>query len=213
MSHADPLGEFDAELDAINRYERMVEKQVRTIESIDDKAVAVARFVGLLFGLVLTGVSAVHELGSGLAVHSSGPVLAASVLGVSGLFVCVMFAVFTYLSSAFDYGPTKRLGGIMASYSVDDEEYKSVVLGGYHRAIETNEAVITTNARRFQRSLAGLLCGLLFVATAVGLVVVDATTGVEYGAVLASGGVAAAVSRYVVREEYLTVERERNSNE
>lgn len=213
MSCADPPRGFDAEVDAIDRYERMVEKQVRTIESIDDKAAAVARLVGVLFGLVLTGLSVVHEFGSGSSISGSGPVLLSTAFGVSGLFVCILFAVFTYLSSSFDYGPTKRLGAFVATYSVDDEEYKSVVLAGYYHAIETNEAVIVTNARRFQRSLVALLCGLLFVATAVGLVVGESGVVVGYGVVLVTLGIAVVTATYIVREEYLTVAREGDTDE
>lgn len=208
MSCADPPRGFDAELDAIDRYERMVEKQVRTIESIDDKAAAVARLVGVLFGLVLTGLSvATNTDGIGLRLLSI-PLLVSTAFGFGGLFLSMLFAVFTYLSSAFDTGPSRQLGLALVGYDVDDAKYKAAVLRSYHDALASNERVIAVNARRFQLALTSLLCGLLFVSVTLAALVPGVGRRVEYVLVAGVAVAAAVLARHVIREEYLTLERE-----
>lgn len=213
MSRADLPGEFDAERDAINRYERMVEKQVRTIESIDDKAAAVARLVGLLFGLVVTGLSVITSAdGLGLRILSS-PLLVSAVLGLGGLFLSMLFAVFTYLSSAFDTGPSRQFGLVLVGHDIDDAEYKAAVLRSYHDALASNEQMIAVNARRFQLALVSLLCGLLFVSTAIVPLVPGVGRPVEYALVAGVAVVASVLARHVIREEYVTLEREVSHDE
>jgi hypothetical protein len=208
MSCVDPPTEFDAEVDAIDRCERMVEKQVRTIESIGDEAAAVARLVGLLFGLVLTGLSvATNADGIGLGTVSV-PLLLLAALGSGGLFLSVLFAVFTYLSSAFDTGPSRQLGTALVSHDVADSEYKAVVLWSYQDALASNQQVIAVNAQRFQLALVSLLCGLLYVSMAVVQFLSGVGSRVAYVLVACVTTLAAVVARHIIRGEYLTLERE-----
>lgn len=95
----------------------------------------------------------------------------------------------------------------MAEKKVPKQLYKDVLLRGYSDAIKRNRAVVQTNARRFERCLAAFLAGLLFLSAAGVVFVLQAGLLVEGGVlVLFTAGTIRAVL-YIVREEYLTLDR------
>lgn len=199
--------DFDPEIDLLQRYEQMVQTQVETINSIDDKAARVARLLGLLVGVVLSAASLLVTSDVGITTNR---ILFLSHLVVSGvaLVVALAQAIITYLSSTFEYGPPSELGSFMSKYNVTAQDYKSQLLGGYSSAVERNREVVVTNARRFQRCLASFLVGIIFAVTAS--VVLVGTPGIVVGVVSSWLAIYASafVVYYVTREEYLTLDRQ-----
>lgn len=205
--------EFDTEIDLLQRYEQMVQTQIETINGIDDKAAYVARLVGILAGLALTSISIVastddFEIGPG-----NGGAFALAALAVAALFISLVYAIVTYLSSEFQCGPSIGIGEYMATSKVSDEEYTEVLLHGYGRAIRANRRVVVTNAKRFERCLTSFASGVLFFL-GVGVTVVLPNGPWLDGAVVATFVTLASLfSRYVFREEYLTLDRQRINDE
>lgn len=204
----DVRDEFDPELDLLQRYEQMVQTQVETLNGIDDKAAYVARLVSVLTGLVLSAVSIIVSTGNiELTIETSAVFL---LLGaaVSAFFVSLVYAIITYLSSKFKYGPTSGLGEFMADYRVEDQNYKDMMLRGYSEAIRANRRVVVTNSKRFEKCLASLLAGVLFLFGAGITIVLPEHALLEGIVVIVFVLVAGLLVRYIVREEYLTLERQ-----
>ncbi|SFR93196.1 hypothetical protein SAMN05216559_1239 [Halomicrobium zhouii] len=200
--------EFDSEIDLLHRYEQMIQTQVETLNGIDDKAAYVARLVGILAGLILTGVSLIAS-NEGFAIGASnGGALALAALAITSLFVSLVYAIVTYLSSKFEYGPSAGIGDFMSQAQVPEQEYKDVLLRGYSQAIRANRRVVVTNARRFERCLASFASGLLlFFGVGVVLVLLD-ESWIDLAVVFSSVTIALVFSRYILREEYLTLDRQ-----
>lgn len=211
MSQEEPK-DFDPEVDLLQRYEQMVQTQVETINSIDDKAARVSRLIGLLVGVVLSAVSLL--VASDVGITTNGTLFLAH-LFVSGaaLVVALAQAIVTYLSSTFEYGPPSELGSFMSKYNVTAQDYKSQLLGGYSSTVRRNREVVVTNARRFQRCLASFLIGIIFAVTAS--VVLVGTPSIVIGVVASWLAVYASVFLvyYVTQEEYLTLDRQSLTDE
>jgi hypothetical protein len=200
--------DFDPELDLLERYERMTRTQIETLNGIDDKAARIARLVALLAGLILTSVSVVARTEGFRVDLTGGASLLFAGFAVSSLFVSLVYAIITYLSSEFEYGPTADIGRYMSKYRVPDQEYKDVLLRGYSSAIEDNRRVVVANARRFQRCLASFASGLLFFFGVGVLLVAPNDLYVQIPISLVFLGLVFALAHYILREEYLTLDRQ-----
>lgn len=198
---------FDPELDLLRRYEAMVQTQVETLNGIDDKASSVARLVGVLSGLLLSAVSISVGVEGVSLTSETGTAFVALGVAILAFFVSLLFAIITYLSSKFTYGPTADLGDYMAGYRVDSGTYREMLLRGYSEAIRDNRRVVVNNARRFERCLASLLVGVLYLFAAGTVLVSTWNFAVEAGLFLGFSVLAVRLAAYILREEYLTLER------
>ncbi|WP_324662805.1 hypothetical protein [Haloarcula sediminis] len=205
--------DFDPEQDLLRRYEKMVQTQISTLNGIDDKAAYVARLVGILAGLILSATSlAVSTEEITVSIKTSAVFILLG-LSVAALFVSLVYAIITYLSSKFEYGPSAEMGEYMSNYKVKEQQYKDVLLRGYSDAIKQNRRVVVTNARRFQRCLAAFLAGLLFLFGASIILILIFPLMAEILVALLFVGGAGWLVRYILREEYLTLERRDTDNE
>lgn len=125
----------------------------------------------------LTAVS-VGPSGSALATRPS--VWLTVTVGGAGYATGFLFAIVTYLSSSFQYGPPPSLGQAVAGATVPSQEYLDLILEGYSSAVAQNRAVVIHNSRRFQRCLAGLFVGVTYTVALVTLVWLDETPVVEW---------------------------------
>lgn len=199
---------FDPEIDLLHRYEQMVQTQVTTLEGIDDKAASVFKLVAALSGLVLSGITWAVSTDQ---VALSGATLPLFIFlggSVVAFFSSLIYAIITYLSSKFSYGPTAGLGNFMADYEVEDQSYRNILLRGYSDAIQNNRRVVNKNARRFQLSLASLLVGILCLVGAGTVVALPDIERLGWGVLVLFGLGTGRVVLYITREEYLTLDRE-----
>jgi len=206
MPSEEDRDQFDPELDLLNRYEQMIATQIEIINGIDDKAAFTGRLIGLLGGLILTAISVVAGTDT---IESSGPtaaLLALLAIGVLALFVSLVLAIITYLSSKFAYGPTAGLGKFMAEHQVDPQQYRDALLDGYSEAIVDNRRVVQRNARRFKYCLTALLVAVLYLFSAGTLSVISAGREMDTVVGLFVTVVAVVLSWYVLTEGYLTLE-------
>lgn len=199
--------DFDPEIDLLRRYEGMVQTQIDTLNGIDDKAAYVARLVGVLVGLTLSGISIfVGTDRLTLSLDTVFVFVLASLAGFS-FFVSLMYAIITYLSSQFEYGPSPEMGEYMADYQVADQEYVDVLLRGYSQSLKDNYFVVVRNSKRFERCLASLLAGLILLFGAATLFVMPAPVVIDL--IVAAGYAFAALEavKYILEEEFLTLDR------
>lgn len=205
--------ELAPEADAIDRFERMVQTQIDTLEGIDDKAAHVTRFVVLLLGVVFTGLSLIPRFGGGRAGIDSVVVVVTIAVGMAGLLGSLGFAVVTFLSSAFEYGPDETICDYMAEYQVRTDEYTSVLLRSYSEAVRRNRRVVRTNARRFRNSLASLLVGGVSFALGGAFLVLDVEPLVAVVVLVVTLLAAGRLFVFVFAEEYLTLDYQISNNE
>lgn len=199
--------DFDAEIDLIERYDDMIERQVETLSAVDDKAAQATRLIALLLGLLLSVVSFVTRTGQTTPVDTV-PVFVFLTATVGAYVAALLLAILTYLSSSFEYGPSSHLGAFMAQYSIPDDEYVSAMLAGYSETVQRNKAVVVNNARRFQWCLSALLVGVVNTAGAAVLLLLGGSLYVDTVVLIGSTLVSGVTARYVLQEEYLTIERE-----
>lgn len=202
-----PADEFDPELDLLQRYDEMIQTQVEMLNGIDDKAAYVARLVSILTGLVLSAASVVASIEGHELTVETGPELFLLGVCVLSFFASLVYAIVTYLSSRFEYGPKSGLGEFMADYHVKNQDYKDMMLRGYSEAIQANRRVVVTNSRRFEKCLAGLLAGVFFLLGAGVVTVLPEHFPLEAGTTLVFVIAVIVLVRYIVREDYLTIER------
>lgn len=209
----DAAADFDQEFDLLQRYEQMVQTQVDTLNGIDDKAAYTARLVGLLSGIILSTVSIVAGTRNVDISYETGALFGILGFAILAFIVALLYAIVTYLSSRFEYGPTAALGDLMADYHVEQQDYKDMLLRGYSDAIRANRTVVVTNARRFERCLASLVVGVLFTTATGVMIVLPPSIELEVATVLVFASAAVLTVSYILQEVYLTLERERVSNE
>lgn len=198
--------EFDAELDLLERYSRMVTVQIETLESVDEKAAKVARLISVLLGLLLSALSFLASTSVSVQIQATA-LLTLVTVSATAYVTSLLYAILTYLSSSFEYGPVPGLGTFMAQYNVPDREYLNSMLAGYAETVARNKRVVITNARRFQRCLAVLLVGVVNTTGSVVLLLVGPKSVFGYFVMTVSLVLSGAAGLYVVREEYLTIER------
>ena len=209
----DPPGQLDPETDAIDRFERMVETQIDTLEGIDDKAAHVTRFVALLLGVVFTGLSLVPRFGGATADLDSRVAVLTLFVGVIALVSSLGLAIVTFLSSVFEYGPDEELGNSLANYQITSQRYESILLRSYYSAIRKNKRVLRINARRFRNSLATLLVGVTSLTLSGTLLVMNLGLVVEIAVVLVASAIAGRLFTFVLAEDYLTLDYQITTNE
>lgn len=203
----------DAEEDLIDRYESMVHTQVETLSDIDDKTARTLRILILLLGVLFTALSISLRHFRNSETSISAVQIALFGAGFVFLLVSIGYASITYLSSVFEYGPTEKLGAVMAEYEVEPQDYRNHVLGAYSEIIRRNREVVRNNARRFRRTMLFLLVGLLYFFIAGVSVTLDFGSGSNVLlTVFVSIGVLA-LAQFIEAEEYLTLEWQTNSDD
>lgn len=206
-------GDFDPEIDLLRRYEQMIQTQIETLNGIDDKAAYIARLVAILVGLILSGVSVFVGTGRFSVSGENLVVFLLIAFASLSLFISLLYAIVTYLSSVFEYGPSPNMGEYMADYKVPEQEYIDVLLRGYSHSIKLNRTVVIRNSRRFERCLASLLAGLIFLFGAGTIFVAPAPLLLEIFSGIGFLLAAYLAVDYIMEEEFLTLDRESPNDE
>lgn len=200
-------------IEAVERFERMIDIQIETLNGIDDKAEYLTRFVGVLLGIVLTGLSLVPKFDGVSPTVESFPMLASVFGSVLAFLSTLGFSIITYLGSKFRYGVSASIAEYFADADITEEEYTELLLRGYADTIPKNERVVRVNSRRFRNALASLLVGLGCLSLATFFLVVELPVFWEYVTLLVASLALGQILKYVLGEEYLTLDRESANNE
>lgn len=139
---------------------RVLDKQVRQVENIDEKALRTVRIGVLLLGVLfsMANLSSVEQFANVLTI-TGGATIAASIVA----------GVFTYSGSDPYYGPgPDAIEGFLAS-NPDRRAWKRAVLHGYAHWIEYNSEVTADDAAWLVRAQILLSGGLLLVVLGIGM--------------------------------------------
>lgn len=203
----------DPERDMLRRYEQMVQTQVDTLNGIDDKAAYTARLIALLIGIFFTGTSILITADQLALSTETGSALLTAALALIALVVSMTYAIFTYLSSRFEYGPSPAAGLTLAEKDIPADRYKTMMLRTYSEILTANYAVVLSNIERFEVSLAGLMVGILFLSATGVLLVLPGGLVVDGFVVLVSAAVSYRVAKYILEQEYIALDRQPVAND
>lgn len=205
-------GTTEPRQDAIDRFERMLDVQVSTLDGIDTKAARLISFVGVLLGVIATAARVVPSVGSngGFIHHGSIAGAFALVVGVIGLLASLVYATVTYLSTKFDYGLSANIADALAGEDeVHRRTYRTVVLRAYADSIRENKPVVDQNARRFRYALAALVGALFSFMFSAGYYLIRLPEPVELLTAFGGAIFVGSLCLYIRDEAYLTTAEER----
>jgi hypothetical protein len=150
QSSDDTYEGFQPEVDALDRFERVIDTQIETLREIDDKAAHVTQLVTVLLGMVLTGLTLAWRVDE-IRIETVPPVsMGAIVIGVLFLFATLITGILTYLGNRYQYGVHRTVLRGVERYRVSAPEYVELIWGGYAMAIEHNRTVVEINVHRFE---------------------------------------------------------------
>lgn len=197
------------ESDLLNRYESMVEKQIGTVDEIDEKAANTMRVLALIVGALLSIFIFFGGEQSSISFSSETLVPIAWISsGISALLASFAFCIHTYLSSRMLFGPKAVLGEVLASNRVESADYENVLLRGFATAIDTNKEVIRVNSRRFKRALLAFWVGIVGLGTGFGFLVFELSIVADLFLSVPVVAIILYYAWYIIRERYMVVPHE-----
>lgn len=211
-----PSESIEPRQDAINRFERMLDIQVSTLDGIDNKSARLISFVGVLLGVIATAARILPSMaGDGDFIdHGSIAGAFALTVGVIGLLISLVYATITYLSTQFDYGLNANIADSLAREDdVQRQTYRTVVLRAYADSLRENKPVINQNARRFRYALAALVGALFSLMFSVGYYLIRLPDPIELLTLFFGAIIVGSLCLYIRDEAYLTTDGENDDTE
>jgi fatty acid desaturase len=197
---------FSAKEDLADRYQEMLDSQLSAIENFDTKAWRVARLVGILLGVLFTGVSVFSSQVSVDLTVEYLPVIIAVGTGVSALIISLIFAALCILSTTAGFGLRVELADALNEGGVDEEDYPGLVTKSYSKNIENNIKVMRAKGRRLRYALSALVAGILTLLAGGVLLFVTLGYRIQIGLLLVVMVLIVGVLYYVLTMQYSVLE-------
>lgn len=207
MVRKSDLDEEQVNLDAISRFERVLDHQITHLETIDNKAEHVMRVIALLLGLLITAVSIVVRANDGLPAISR-PVEVSFAIGFVATVVTFAAAVVTYISSRMRFGLHFDAADTLQTTELPMHQYSRLVLNAYASALEDNKAVVDTNNARFRITLGSFLFGVGFIALSISELLLVETAENQWNWTVIGGFAITLISGLVVEGRLLILPNE-----
>jgi len=168
--------ESEPHLDLADRYEQMLERQVKNLWNIDTKAWRAARLIGIIIGVILTATSVLSgqmtQLDAGIGAVSAF-VLAG---GILTLLLALFFAMVGILNVRTGYGPSTSLSQALTQGEHDGDTYPGVLSQGLAKSVEMNNRVMKNKADYLRYTFATLYVGIVLLITGVTIALADLST-------------------------------------
>lgn len=199
---------FSAKEDLADRYQEMLDSQLSAIENFDTKAWRVARLVGILLGVLFTGISVFSsEVSAELTVEYL-PVIVAVGTGISALIISLIFAALCILSTTAGFGLRVELADALNEGEVDEEDYPGFVTKSYSKNIENNIKVMRAKGRRLRYALSALVAGVLMLSAGGVLLFVTLGYWIQIGLLVVVAALIVVVLYYILTMQYSVLENE-----
>ncbi|WP_246391738.1 hypothetical protein [Halosimplex pelagicum] len=179
----------------------MVESQLSALTNVDTNAWRAARLIGILLGILLTGLSLVAQ-GESTAVTFSPAVLSFLILGVISLLLSLVFAAVSILNVRVGYGPGTDLTDGLTDGDVSPEAYPGIVSKNLAKTIEKNNRVLSSKADKLRYTYNFLIIGLVAFSTGIGFLITAPDWRSVVGVSLVSVVVMVGISTYILRKKY-----------
>lgn len=206
-------GKVSVKVDLADRYQDMLDSQLSAIENFDTKAWRVARLVGILLGLLFTGVSIFSDE---IAVQLTAefiPVIVAVSVGVSALVASLIFAALCILSTTAGFGLRVELADALNEGEINEKDYPGLVTKSYSKNIENNIKVMRAKGCRLRYALSALVVGVLSLLTAGILLFVTLEYWTQIGLLVYIGVITFGVLYYILTMQYSVLENEEESDD
>ena len=193
--------EREAHLHLAEKYDRMVESQLSALTNVDTNAWRAARLIGILLGILLTGLSIVAQ-GENTAVTFSPAMLIFFTLGVVSLLVSLVFVAVSILNVKVGYGPGTHLTDGLTDGEVSPEAYPGIVSKNLAKNINKNNRVLSSKADKLRYTYNFLIVGLVAFSTSVGLLITSPDWIGIVGISIVSVMVMLGISYYILCKKY-----------
>lgn len=193
--------EQESHLHLAEKYDRMVESQLSALTNIDTNAWRAARLIGILLGILLTGLSIVAQ-GENTAVAFSLPMLLFFALGIISLLVSLGFAAVSILNVEVGYGLGTHLTDGLTNGDVSPDSYPGIVSKNLAKNIEKNTRVLSSKADKLRYTYNFLIVGLVAFSTGVGFLIASPSRVGIFTLSLVSVLVMLGVSCYILWKKY-----------
>jgi len=164
--------ERESHLHLAEKYDRMVESQLSALSDVDTNAWRAARLIGILLGVLFTGLSIIAQVES-TKVTFSPAVLMFLTLGVFFLLVSLVFAAVSILNVEIGYGPGTHLTDGLTDGEVSPEAYPGIVSKNLAKNIEKNNLVLASKADKLRYTYNYLIIGLVSISTSVAFLIIS----------------------------------------
>lgn len=164
----------EADREALAGARRVYDRQITTLDSIDDKAMRTARTAVLILGFVAAALTAGGP--AALSEISTLPV-AIAFAGVLGIFGAAFVSVGIY--TVTEYPIELRQGDLLAASRVPDEDWIAGAIGRLDRVSTEIESEIDQNARYLEYAQIFLLFGSLLLLYSTAITVISRSYGIE----------------------------------
>jgi hypothetical protein len=151
----------------VEESQRIIRYQFEAGNELSDKAEAVVKFNGVLFGLILTGIGL--ALKSDLHLPEWLPTWVAVILGIAGpgiLLASMLFAASAFKAVDFEIGLYEDKMKEALQFNIREEQLLAKAVESYADGITTNRLSVNTVEARISWSLVLLALGTAFSLTA-----------------------------------------------
>lgn len=197
----DAFDDIDAKLDLADRYDRIVESQLEALSNVDTNAWRAARLIGILIGVVLTGLSLVAQ-GENGGLEITWLVLLCFGVGIVLLLVSLFFAALSILNVEVGYGAGTQLADGLNENAVSAVDYPGLLSKNLAKNIETNREVLASKADRLRYTYNFLLLGLIAFSAGVWFLITDSTWREVTAALVVVVGSGVFLSDYIINKRY-----------
>lgn len=162
----------ESHLHLSEKYDRMVESQLSALSDVDKNAWRAARLIGILLGILLTGLSVVSQ-GENTGLSSSPEFLFFIAIGIVLLLCSLAFAAISILNVEVGYGPGTHISDGLTNGEVSPESYPAIVSKNLAKNIDKNNRVLTSKADKLRYTYNFLIVGLIALSTGIGFLIVS----------------------------------------
>lgn len=199
---------ISAKMDLADRYQDMLDSQLSAIENFDTKAWRIARLVGILLGVLFTGVSVFSAEEAVQLTVEYLPVIVPIGIGVSALVVSLIFSALCILSTTAGFGLTVELADALNEGEIDDKDYYGFVTKSYSKNIKNNIKVMQAKGRRLRYALSAMVVGILTLSTGGVLLFITLSYQIQIGLLIFLGILVGYILYYILAMRYSVLKNE-----
>jgi len=148
----------------------ILDHRLEWLSETDDKAMRTVRTAVIVLSIIFSAAGIAGE--EALNRIPRIPFVLSSI-GVVGLFLTIIYGIYTYSDSETVYGPEPALRREVLDYEYSERQWLVMLLNGYDEWIDVMERVNKRNAKHLSRVQYLLVLSLFFLLLALGAIVMN----------------------------------------
>jgi hypothetical protein len=170
----------ESQKDSVERLERVIDIQVETASSIDEKSQYIIRITAIIFGVLIAAVQLSDDVFGVDPTEATFPFYITLLGGGILLLFAIFWSALSYSGSNLYTGISPRTGTFVANNEVRYGQHMEEILVLYANMAEANEETIRTDSMLMTRGLACLLAGLVFLGFGAAPLIFDSSPLFEW---------------------------------